>query len=207
MRSPVMNRYSYVTCEFAYVGKTGYMKMYTGQNIERQWKGAYSIPNCKTREEAELRAIEYMIVGDPRKDTMAELGVEVYGGFDRNARVQLVGFDAIEKAVLKLRKDQENKKKNMEKLMKNRGWNAFFNYFGKGLNGLKFDLIRINNTLSDVIPKVETYVWTSLNREANAATFKAMVSNAAKAQRAAQAKAETPKVEAKASPAPKAVVA
>lgn len=202
MRNVVNNNYGNVTVEFAYSAGTGYAIAYTGCNTERLWMPAVNFPGCKSRDEAELRALHFLVNGDPRKDTYAEHGLPLYKGFTKNARVQLIGFDAFEKGIYQKHKKNEA------------AWNEVLRYFAAGKNGLKFDLIRINGTYSKAIYHAESYGWTALNREQNAKNFAAMVTNAkksAKAHRAAEAKAAPapeatvakPAAEAKAAPGPK----
>lgn len=184
MRNVVNNNYGNVTMEFKYSAGTGYAVAYTGCNTERLWMPAVNFPGCKSRDEAELRALHFLVNGDPRKDTYAEHGLPIYKGLTKNARVQLIGFDAFEKGI------RQKHKKNAE------AWNEILRYFAVGKNGLKFDLIRINDTYSKAIYHAESYGWTALNRAQNAQNFAAMVENAKKA-----AKAKAAPI-AKAEPAP-----
>lgn len=190
MRNVVNDNFSYVTAQFAYSGGTGYVTAYTGRTTERLWLNPLSIKGCKSRDEAELKALLFLLNGDPRKDTYAATGIPVYKGFTKNARVQLIGFDAFEKGI----KQKHTKNTQM--------WKDVLELFSTGKNGFRFDLIRINDKFSGAIRNAETYGWTAMNREANDANFKAMVKNA-KASRAATAKA-TPAPKAAAPHAPKA---
>lgn len=181
MRNVVNNNFGYVTMEFAYSAGTGYAIAYGGRDENYLWMNPVSIPNCKSRDEAELRALYILVNGDPKKDTYAEQGLDCYKGFTKNARVQLLGFDALEKGIY------NNHRANTAL------WKEVLGYFGQGKNGLKFDLIRINDTFSKAIHHANTYGWTSPARAAHAAAFKAMVSGAvksARAERAAIAKSE-----------------
>ena len=80
--------------------------------------------------------------------------------------------------------------------------------FRSGKNGLRFDLIKINNTFSGAIRNAETYGWTAQNRAQHAEDFAKLTKAAikeAKAERAATAKVER-SASAKSEPAPKAEI-
>ena len=181
MRNVVNNNFGYVTMEFAYSNGVGYAIAYGGRDENYLWMNPISI-NAKSRDEAELRALYFLVNGDPRKDTYAERGLPYYKGFTKNARVQLFGFDALEKGIY-------SKHRANSAL-----WKEVLGYFGQGKNGLKFDLIRINDTYSKAISNSQTFSWTAPQRNDHSASFKAMVRGAiktARAERAAVAKAET----------------
>lgn len=189
MRNVVNNNFSFVTVEFTYSAGTGYAIAYSGSQTERLWMPAVNFPGCKSRDEAELRALHFLVNGDPRKDTYAERGLPIYKGFTKNARVQLIGFDAFEKGI------RQKHRKNQA------AWNEVLRYFTTGKDGLKFDLIKINDSFSKAIYHAETYGWTTLNRTDNHNRFVAMVNAAKKTAKAQKAP------EAKAAPAPEATVA
>jgi len=175
MRNVVNNNFGYVTCEFAYSNGTGYVVAYTGRVTERLWMNPLSIKGCKSRDEAELKALMYLINGDPRKNTYAQHGIHTYAGFSKNARIQLYGFSALEKGIY------NTHRANTEL------WKTVLNYFANGKDGNRFDLIKINDTYSKAINRAETYSWTADNREQHAMEFKAMVNAAIKAAKAASA--------------------
>ena len=182
MRNVVNNNFSYVTVEFAYSAGDGYVIAYTGRENEKLWLNPLQIKGCKSRDEAELKALNFLINGDPMKDTYAQRGLRSYEGFTRNARVQLIGFSAFEKGIY----SKHNANSEL--------WKAVLGYFTTGKDGKRFDLIRINDAFSKAIYHAETYKWTAVNRDEHAKYFKSLVSNAvktAKAERAAVAKAET----------------
>jgi len=203
MRNIVSNNYSNVTVEFSYSDGIGYAIAYSGATIEKIWMPAISMPG-KTRDEAELRVLNFLVAGDPRKEAMTAKGLSVYGGFNKNARLRLIGFDAFEKGI------KQKHRKNAD------AWATVLGYFANGRDGLRFDLLSINDTYSSAIEGAKGYCWTALNRAAHHDSFTAMVNNAkkaAKARKAAVAKAEPaakeatvakPAMEAKSAPAPKA---
>ena len=184
MRNIVNNNYANVTCEFAYHGGTGYAVAYYGgansEATEKLWMKPISFAGCKSRDEAELKAIYYLINGDGRKDSYGTKAT--YTGFNRNARIQLIGFDAFEKGVYAKHKANQQ------------AWQAVLSLFGMGRDGLKFDLVSINDTVSKAINKAEVFRWKALNRDEHHAQFTALVKKSivmAKSEKAAQAKAET----------------
>ena len=181
MRNVVNNNFSYVTVDFEYSAGVGYAKADYGREFQKTWMPPLRIEGCKSRDEAELKALMFLINGDPRKDTYAKTGIKCYEGLNRNARIQLFGFSALEKGIY-------NKHRSNTEL-----WKSVLGYFANGKDDKRFDLIRINDTFSKAIYHAETYGWTAINRDDRAKEFKAMVNSAiktAKAQKAAQAKAE-----------------
>lgn len=183
MRNIVNNNYANVTCEFAYHGGTGYAVAYSGgansEGIERLWMKPIAFEGCKSRDDAELKAIYYLINGNPQKDSY---GIkDFYRGFNKNARIQLIGFDAFEKGIYSAHKANQS------------AWKAVLNLFGVGRNGLRFDLVSVNDSVSKAINHAETFRWKAYNRDQHAAEFAAMVKTAvksAKTRRAAVAKTE-----------------
>ena len=181
-RNVVNNNFGYVTVNFAYHGGTGFAIAYGGRANEYAWMPATRFDNCKSRDEAELKALLYFIEGSQKDYPGA------YKGLTKNARVILEGFDAFEKGI------KSSHKKNTEL------WSTVLKLFASGRNGFKFDLIRINETFSSAIRDAETYNWTALNRTEHRAHFDVMVKAAtkeAKAQRAIVAKSTVVKPEAK----------
>ena len=184
MRNIVNNNYSNVTCEFSYHSGIGYAVAYCGgansEGIEKLWMKPIAFEGCKSRDEAELKAIYYLINGDKRKDSYGTYNV--YKGFNKNARVQLIGFDAFERGIY------NNHKANQA------AWKTVLSLFSMGRDGLHFDLVSVNDTVSKAINKAEIFRWKALYRDQHAEQFKALVSTAvasAKSKKAAQAKAET----------------
>lgn len=195
MRTAVNNNYGFITVDFAYHGGTGYAIAYSGRTTERIWMPAASFSGCKSRDEAELKALLYLVNGSKTGN---------YKGFNKNARITLHGFDAFEKGV------RQNHKANTDL------WAAVLKLFASGRDGLRFDLIQINDTFSSAIQNASTYKWTAENREMHNKWFVDMVSKAqktaksmkklqAKTEKSAIAKVEK-KIEAKTEKAPEAKV-
>ena len=180
MRTPANNFFSYVTVDFRYSNGTGYVRAYTGREKEALWM-IHKFENCESRDEAELKAIQFLINGDPDREMLQKLGLKAYVGFDRNARIILDGFTVLEKGL------RQNHKKNVEL------WKSVKALLTAGRDNFKFDIIRINDTFSKAIVAAETYNWEADNRMANKAEFIARTDVAikkAKVERALAAKAQ-----------------
>ena len=121
----------------------------------------------------------------------------MYSGFNKNARLRLFGFTALEKGL-------NQKHKSNQEL-----WAKVISLLANGRDGLRFDVLSINDSYSKAIANAKGYCWNAPMRPIHAKHFAAEVKAAtktAKAQRAAQAKADTPAIVAKAEPSQKATV-
>lgn len=194
MRNVVNNNYSNVTVEFAYHDGRGYAIAYANAEEGVLWMPGKTF-EAKSRDEAELKALLYLINGHPSAAKAKEAGLWMYAGFNKNARLRLFGFTALEKGL-------NQKHKSNQEL-----WAKVISLLTKGRDGLRFDVLSINDSYSKAILNAKGYCWNAPLRTIHAKHFAAEVKAAvkvAKAQKAAQAKAEAPAIIAKAEPSPKA---
>ena len=181
MRDVPTDNYAFVTAEFKYSDGVGYVMAYGGANEHYSWMPFTPIPDCKSRDLAELRALYLLVNGVPSKG---------YEGLTKSAALRLVGFDAYEKGA-----------KNKHRA-NNMGWNLVNNYFKVGKDGKEFVIVYINGKLSEMINDRDDAKdrWSWTRRKAHADYFASLVKYAkearaksgavAKASRSASAKAD-----------------
>lgn len=179
MRKIIDKNYANMTIVFDYSAGTGYAEAFCGgansvRPNETLWMKPTSFADCKSRDEAELRALMFALCGSASKKPGS------YTGVTKNVRLQLEGFTSLSKGLKQSHKNNTG------------AWAAAISALCNGVNGHTVDLVSIDNTFSSVIENASIYGWKALNHDQNVAQFHAMVSAAkksAKATRAATAKA------------------